>query len=170
MTISAAFDVQGGGTHSWNLVTDASTLTAGDIIVIAAYNVSYKTSGNTYIDNKVMGAISSSIGTVIDVTFNSTGTTIESLPAGARQYTLGGNYTDGWTLKNGSNYLSIKEDKKIQETTTESTWSISINSNEATMTQSAYPDHTLQYNPNSGNGRFTAYYSNQKPIRIYRYE
>lgn len=156
------------GDKVWTLVTDASTLAAGDIIVIAAYNVEYKASGVTYYDNKVMGSISNSVGTPIDVTFGTDGDTIDVLPASAKQYTLGGS-SNHWTLYNGSKYIAWG-DKKIVELNSPDYWKISFSGNNAIITSVSASSYSLQYNPNSGNGRFATYSSSQKPIRIYRYE
>ena len=156
------------GDKVWTLVTDASTLAAGDIIVFAAYNVEYKASGVTYYDNKVMGSISNNLGTAIDVTFGTNGDTIDVLPASAKQYTLGGS-SNRWTLFNGSKYIAWG-DKKIVELDSPDNWTISFNGNNAIVTSVSASSYSLQYNPNSGNGRFATYSSSQKPIRIYRYE
>lgn len=156
------------GTGTWTLVTDASTLSAGDIIVFAAYKATYNASGSSYTDNKVMGPISNSLGTAIDVTFSGDGTTIPSLPSNAQQYVLGGT-SGAWTIMNGSKYLT-QGDKKLTEGNSAHTWTISISSNNATVTSVFSSSYKLQYNPNSGKGRFATYSSSQKPIRIYRYE
>lgn len=153
---------------TWVLVTDASTLNAGDVIVFAAYNATYKFSGTTYTDNKVMGAVTNSLGTPVDVNFSSDGTTIISLPAAANQYTLGGT-SSAWTIMNGDKYLT-QGDKKITEGTTSHTWTISFSGNDAVVTSVSANTYKLQYNPNNGNGRFATYSSAQKAIRIYRYE
>lgn len=156
-------------THSWNLVTDVASLAAGDVVVIAAYNIQYTASSVSYTDNKVMGAITNSLGSAVDVTFGEDGATIEDLPSAAQQYTLGGD-SNGWTFVNGNKYLTFG-DKKLTEETEESTWTISIANGISTI---SHADGTktwkLQYNPNSGNGRFATYTSNQKGVRIYRYE
>ena len=159
---------KGGGSSTWTLVTDASSLHSGDIIVFAAYNVSYKASGTTYYDNKVMGPVVNQLGSAVDVTFGAGGTTIPSLPAGAQQYTLGGT-TGAWTIMNGTKYLTQGE-KKVTEGDSAHTWTISISENNAVVTSVTSSTYTLQYNPNSGNGRFATYSSSQKAIRIYRYE
>lgn len=156
----------GEGEKVWTLVTDASALAAGDVIVFAAYNVTYKADGVEYTDNKVMGAISNSLGTPVNVTFSSDGSSISSLPSGATQYTLGGS-SSAWTIMNGDKYLT-QGNKKITEEETSHTWTISISNNEAIVASSTDSSYKLQYNPNSGNGRFATYSSNQKPIRIYR--
>lgn len=130
----------------WNLVKDASTLRAGDTIVLAS-NANGKTAGD----------ISSSIMGVIDTTFTNDKSGIVELGTGTVQMTLGGS-SGAWTFSNGSNLLGATDAKKLAWGNGTTTWSISINSNgDATIQNGASSYGRFLYNVTSP--RFTTYTS-----------
>lgn len=136
----------------YTLVTDASTLAVGDVIVFGA---------SAY--GRVAGVMSSNFLTAVSGTFND-GTLYTS---GALEFTLS---------KSGNNWIFTNSSKQLRATSTSAlslatsggydTWSISISSNNATITSSYASYGTLQYNSDSP--RFRNYTSSQKVIQIYR--
>ena len=151
VTISQAAGNTGGGdepaTKVWTLVTDASTLKAGDQIVIAS-----NTKGFT------AGAISSSVMATVTSTFASDQNTITSLGSGTEILTLGGS-ADAWTLTNESGkLLGATAAKKVDWDSGTTTWSITISDNNATIQNGTASYGRFLYNVNSP--RFTTYTSN----------
>ena len=130
----------------YELVTDASNLSAGDKIVIAN-SAQGKTAGD--ISSQVMGSISS--------TFNAAKTKITSLGSGTQVLTLGGT-SGSWTLKNSSNQLlGATAAKKLAWDSGTTTWSISISSGDATIQNGTNDYGRFLYN--TGSPRFTTYTS-----------
>ena len=84
--VYATVSAGGGGSSTWTLVTDASSLHVGDILVIAS-----KTEGKT------AGDISSQVMTEEASTFSSDKSTITSLGSSTMELTLGGS-EGAWTL------------------------------------------------------------------------
>ena len=142
----------GSGTGSFSLVTDASTLQAGDEVLIVY------TAGS-----KAMGAISSnsSYRTPVDVTISnnaiaSTGSaTVLTLCAGSTSGT--------WAFKDGSNYLcSASSGNNLKNSSTidsYSSWTISIVGGDATITAQNGASTIIRYNTNSNSLRFSCYTS-----------
>ena len=134
--------------YGWKLVSDASTLKAGDKVVIAS-NAQGKVASDLYSDYL----------TEVSATFSHDYSTITSLPGSAMQFTLGGN-SSAWTLTSSAGQLYSNAAKKVNFSSNGTgTWTISISSNnDATIqsTQSSYGRflHNVNYN------RFTTYTSN----------
>ena len=110
---------QGGGdepaTKVWTLVTDASTLKAGDQIIIAS-NAKSKTASAT---------ITSQYMTEVSSTFSSDKKTITSVGSGTAILTLGGS-AGAWTLTNESGKkLGATAVKKVAWDSGTTTWTIS---------------------------------------------
>lgn len=116
----------------WNIVKDASTLAAGDQLVIAS-NAKGKTAG----------ALSSTYLNEVASTFSDDKSTISSLGEGTLIFTLGGS-AGAWTLSSGSQKLGATAVKTLAFDNGTTTWSISISSN---------GDATIQ-NGDSSYGRF----------------
>ena len=134
------------GADTWELVTDASTLKAGDELVIVSDG------SNDY----VAGDISSSVMASVDVTI-SNNKTISSLPKTAVILTLGG-ASGAWTLTNSSGKkLGATAVKKVAWGSGTTTWSISISSNNATIQNGTSSYGRFLYNVSSP--RFTTYTS-----------
>ena len=138
----------GGGSAEWSLVTDASALSAGDVIVLADV-----TSEN------VAGDISSQFLTsVSSATFSSDNSTISDLPDEAMQFTLGGS-EGSWTLSNSAGEkLGATAKKKLAWEDGTTTWSISISNGDATIQNGTSSYGRFLYNNNDP--RFTTYDSN----------
>ncbi len=135
---------QAWGADTWELVTDASTLKAGDELVIVCTS-----------KNKIAGSISSSIMASVDVTISNN--TISSLPSGAVTLTLGGS-SGSWTFTNSSGQkLGATAVKKLAWGTGTTTWSISISNKNATIQNGTSTYGRFLYNVD--NPRFTTYTS-----------
>ena len=138
-------DALGGYT---GIVTDASTLKAGDQLIIAS-NTKGKTASAT---------ISSSVMGVIDSSFSSDKKTIISVGNGTAILTLGGS-KDAWTLTNASGKkLGVTAVKKVAWGSGTTTWKITISSNNATIQSTTSSYGRFLHNVNSP--RFTTYTSN----------
>jgi hypothetical protein len=146
---------------SWNVAT---SVTAGDVVVIST------NTGYTANDMKTAGAIASSIFGATASTYGSENAQITELAEGTMEFTIGGNATDGWTLKNGTKYLKVTAAKKVGLVDDEETWTISFSGNNATLAPKTgdYTGYSIQYNYNTGNDRFTAYNTTQVAISLYK--
>ena len=133
----------------WKLVTDASTLVAGDKLVIASNA-----------KGKIASTLSNSILTTTDATFSSDQVT---LPNTANIFTLGGS-AGAWTLTNSNGQLYATAAKKLAYTSNgTNTWTIAIYTNgDATIEFSSYGK--ILYNVDSP--RFTTYTSAPSPTML----
>ncbi len=132
---------------TWTLVTDASTLQAGDQIVIAANTKGF-----------VAAALSSQYLKNSAATFSENKTTITTLPADAAIFTLSGS-ADAWTLSNTNGALGATTVKKLAYGSGTTTWTITIDAdNNATIQNATESYGRMLYNVNSP--RFTTYTSN----------
>ncbi len=132
-----------GGTPTWNLVTNAATLKAGDVLVIA----------NTS-EGKTAGALSSQILGAVSSTFSNS--QISSLGVGTLEFTLGGT-SGAWTLSTEDGSLGATAVKKLAWDNGTSTWSISISGGDATIQNGT--DSYGRFLYNKTNPRFTTYTS-----------
>ena len=140
-------DGAGGGSGNWELVTDAGTLKAGDVLVIAS-NSNEATAGNIPAD--YMASIAS--------TFSNNQSSITTLGDGTVELTLGGTL-GAWTLANSSgNLLGATAVKKLAWGSGTTTWSITISDNDATIQNGTSTYGRFLYNV--GSTRFTTYTSN----------
>ena len=147
----AVFSVQA---QVWTKVTDASTLQAGDQLVIACSSKGVVASSS----------IASSYMDKLTATFSSDKSTITSLPSGAAILTLGGS-KDAWTLANASGtQLGATAAKKVAWVGGTKTWSISITNGSATIQSTTSSYGRFLYN--SSNPRFTTYTSNTSSSMI----
>lgn len=161
-------DAQGGGTtepeepevtKEWKLVTDASSLKAGDKIAIVS-----DTKG------KIAGSLASTYLSPIDVTISDE--TFSTLPTGAVEFNLGG-ASGSWTLVGSDGKLLGATDvKKLAWDKGTTTWTISIIDRNATIQNTTESYGRILYN--AGSPRFTTYTSNTSTSmllpQIYRYE
>ena len=139
-----------GGEATWNKVTDASTLAAGDVLVFACES-----------EGKTAGAISSQIMAAVESTFGDG--TISSLGSGTVELTLGGT-EDAWTLTSDDGLLGATAVKKVAWGSGTTTWSISIESGNATIQNGTGSYGRFLYNRD--NPRFTTYTSNPSASMI----
>ncbi len=135
----------GGGAASWDLVTDASSLRSGDILVIAS---------NT--QGKTAGDISSAVMAEVASTFSSDKSSITSLGSGTIELTLGGT-AGAWTLTSSNGKLGATDVKKLAWDSGTQTWSISISGGNATIQNGT--DSNGRFLHNTGSTRFTTYAS-----------
>ncbi len=142
--VFATKESTGAGEANWTLVTDASTLAAGDLLVMACTS-----------KGATAGDISSQIMASVTSTFSDN--EISSLGDGTVQFTLGGS-AGSWTLSNGSKKLGATAVKKVAWDSGTQTWSISISSGDATIQNGTESYGRFLYNASSP--RFTTYTSN----------
>ncbi len=144
--IAVLFAFAGVQAQTWTKVTDASTLKAGDKLVIACDS-----------KNVVAGDITSQYLSKVAATFAEN--TISSLPADAVVLTLGGT-SGAWTLSNeNSKLLGATAVKKVSWGSGTTTWSISIDADgNATIQNGTSSYGRFLYNNSSP--RFTTYTSN----------
>ena len=140
------FAFAGVQAQTWTKVTDASTLKAGDKLVIACDS-----------KNVVAGDITSQYLSKKAATFAEN--TISSLPADAVVLTLGGT-SGAWTLSNeNSKLLGATGAKKVAWGSGTTTWSISIEANGNATIQNGTSSYG-RFLYNNSNPRFTTYTSN----------
>ena len=132
-----------GGIATWNLVTNAATLKAGDVLVIA--NAANEVTAGA-LSSQILGAVSS--------TFSNS--QISSLGVGTLEFTLGGT-SGAWTLSTEDGSLGATAVKKLAWDGGTTTWSISISDGDATIQNGT--DSYGRFLYNKTNPRFTTYTS-----------
>ena len=143
-------DGEGGGTATWDLVTDDSSLRAGDVLVIASTS-----------KGKTAAALSGSYLTEVSSTFG-TGT-ITSLGEGTLEFTLGGT-TGEWTLTSSAGVLGSTAAKNVSWDAGTQTWDITISDDNATIYNGTSGYGRILHNVNSY--RFTTYTSQTSTIML----
>ncbi len=145
-TYYAVFATVSSGSENaaWQRVSDANSLQAGDVLVIACDSKG-ATAGD--IDNAVMASVTTSI---------SDGK-ITTMGEGTVELTLGGK-KDEWTLTSSNGALGATAAKKLAWGSGTTTWKISISSEDATIQSTTSDYGRFLYNVNSP--RFTTYTSN----------
>lgn len=144
-TTTGTITVKQASSEVWSLVTDASSLAAGDNLIIVCSSKSV-----------AAGPISSQIMGTINVTISND--QITSLPSDVVVLTLGGQ-ADAWTLSNSEGKkLGATAAKKLAWDKGTMTWSITIDSKGAATIQNGTSTYgRFLYNVNSP--RFTTYSS-----------
>ena len=144
-TTTGTITVKQASSEVWSLVTDASSLAAGDNLIIVCSSKSV-----------AAGPISSQIMGKIDVTISND--QITSLPSNVVVLTLGGQ-AGAWTLSNSEGKkLGATAAKKLAWDKGTMTWSITIDSKGAATIKNGTSDYgRFLYNVNSP--RFTTYSS-----------
>lgn len=149
-------------TATWSLVTDASTLAEGDVIVIVAADAAFALSTTQNSNNRGQQSI----------TKNTNDKTV-TIDDKVQQLTLGAGTTTGtFSLSTGSGYLYAASSSKnyLRTQTTldaNGSWTITIADNVATiMAQGTNTNNWLMYN--SSNKMFSCYSSGQGAVQIYR--
>ena len=145
------------------LITDASSLRAGDKVIIASYS-NKVTASNTLNSKGYLEAVTSA-------TFNSDGSKLKTFGSGTAIFTVGGS-AGKWTFANESGYLlGTSAAKKVGWDDGVTTWTVSIVSGDAEI-ESTYADYgRILYNKTSP--RFTTYTSATSAsmllVQLYRY-
>ena len=146
----------------WKLVEDATTLKAGDKLVLAE-NTNKKVASTT---------ISKNVITPLDVAFSDDKKTMNSVD-NMLKLTLGGKI-DAWTLSNEEGkLLGATANKKVAFGSGTTTWKISIDSSAKATIQNTTPTYG-RFLYNVKDPRFTTYTSNVNAsmllIQLYRLE
>ena len=137
---------EGSAETTWDLVSNASSLNAGDVLVMACSSKGF-----------TAGDISSQIMASIESTFSSDKNQITSLGSETVELTLGGS-AGAWTLSSTSGKLGATAVKKLAWGSGTTTWDISISGGDATIQNTTESYGRFLYNVNSP--RFTTYASN----------
>ena len=148
-------------TGTWSLVTDASTLAEGDVIVIVAADADVALSTTQNSSNRGQQEITKNANSTVTIDDK-----VQQLILGA------GTKTGTFSLSTGDGYLyaasSSSNNLKTQTTLNDNgSWSITIASNNATIkAQGTYTRNWLRYN--SSSSIFSCYSSGQDDVQIYR--
>ena len=136
---------EGSAETTWDLVSNASSLNAGDVLVMACSS-----------KDVTAGDISSQIMASVGSTFSGDKNQITSLGSETVELTLGGS-AGAWTLSSTSGKLGATAVKKLAWGSGTTTWSISISGGDATIQNTTESYGRFLYNVNSP--RFTTYTS-----------
>lgn len=166
ITGSAAYTVVAANTNTqYQLITSTNDLIAGKKYIIVSTG-SYTASGTTYNFTKAAGALSGVLLSDVDVTIDENDIIDLASTSGVTEFKLGGT-TDAWTFAFSDGTLLTSTTSKQMSATADGTPAIiSFDGDEATIDMGTVGN--LQYNPNSGNGRFTTYTSVQKPVMLFK--
>lgn len=147
--------------ETWSLVTDASTLAEGDVIVIVAADAAFAMSTTQNSNNRGQAAITKNTDNTVTITNE------------VQQLTLGAGKTTGtFSLSTGDEYLyaasSSKNYLRTQATLdANASWTINIADKVATIkAQGTYTHNWVRYN--STDKVFSCYASGQGDVQIYR--
>lgn len=147
---------------TWKLVTDASTLAEGDVIVIVAADAAFAMSTTQNSNNRGQAAITKNTDNTVTITNE-----VQKLTLGA------GKTTGTFSLSTGSGYLyAVSSSSNYLRTKTtldnDGSWTITIDeSNKATIKANGTNTRNwLRYN--SSNSIFSCYSSGQGDVQIYR--
>ena len=147
--------------ETWSLVTDASTLAEGDVIVIVAADAAFAMSTTQNSNNRGQAAIIKNTDNTVTITNE------------VQQLTLGAGKTTGtFSLSTGNEYLyaasSSRNYLRTQETLdANASWTITIADKVATIkAQGTNTNNWLRYN--SSSSIFSCYASDQGDVQIYR--
>lgn len=159
VNVTATFEEEAApGSYTYNLVTDASTLAAGDVIVLGS---TFTKSGT---ETSVAAGPFDGQSYLSVVEASVTDGIITS--AGAIELTIGGS-TGAWTLATSNGTIGTTEAKKMNENGSgTTTWTISITEGNASITSTNSSYGTIKYNSNAP--RFLNYTSGQTAIQIYK--
>lgn len=165
-TGNAAYTVVAANTNTqYQLITSTNDLVAGKKYIIVSTG-SYTASGTTYNFTKAAGALSGVLLSDVDVTIDENDIIDLASTSGVTEFKLGGT-TDAWTFAFSDGTLLTSTTSKQMSATADGTPAIiSFDGDEATIDMGTVGN--LQYNPNSGNGRFTTYTSVQKPVMLFK--
>lgn len=148
-------------TETWSLVTDASSLAVGDVIVIVAADANVAMSTTQNENNRGQRTITKKTNNTVTIDDN------------VQQLTLGaGTKTGTFSLSTGSGYLyAASSSKNYLKTQTElddnASWAITIENNVATIKANGKNTRNLlKYN--SSSSIFSCYESGQGAVQIYR--
>ena len=147
--------------ETWSLVTDASTLAEGDVIVIVAADAAFAMSTTQNSNNRGQAAIIKNTDNTVTITNE------------VQQLTLGAGKTTGtFSLSTGNEYLyaasSSRNYLRTQATLDANAyWTITIADKVATIkAQGTNTNNWLRYN--SSSSIFSCYASGQGDVQIYR--
>ncbi|MCQ2302697.1 MAG: InlB B-repeat-containing protein [Bacteroidales bacterium] len=165
ITLYAVYANTTPGETTWNLVTDASSLAVGDVVVIAASGYDYAMSTTQNTSNRGQFAITK---TDSQVTWNNSetdGVQEITLETGNKDNTFAFNVGDGYLYAASSSSNNLKTQDDIDGN---ASWAISISGNVASIVaQGTNSRNVMQYNQSSE--LFACYGSaSQKALALYK--
>ncbi|MBQ9465954.1 MAG: chitobiase/beta-hexosaminidase C-terminal domain-containing protein [Muribaculaceae bacterium] len=152
----------------YTLVTDASTLASGDIVIIVVNNA---TPGASVMTAETVSSVLKTSTTDVTLSQDYSTVTLGS-NAEALELVLEGS-TGAWKFRNGSNYLYANPSNNSLTMASDNSakvHSIDISDDNATIRENGTSDRVMRYNYNSGtNPRIGTYASTYgSPVQIYR--
>ena len=149
-------------TEEYTLVTDASTLVAGDQVIIVAATKDFAMSTKQNNNNRGQQAITKS-NNKIDLT-DVSGVQVFTLETGTTSGTFAFNTGKGYIYAASSSSNNLKTETTLSDN---SSWTITITSNNATITaQGKNTRNIIKYN--SSSNLFSCYKSGQQAVQIYK--
>lgn len=151
---------------AWTLVTDASTLKAGDLIIIVAKNSDYAMSTTQNSNNRGHAAVTKSGNTISEPSNSVQKLTVQTgSSSGTFAFYTGSGYI--YAASSSKNYL--RTETKLSAN---SSWNIQIASTGVATIKSAGSNtrNWLRYNSSNNPPIFSCYSSGQADVCIYRYE
>ena len=180
---SATYTINVEGTYMkangyYALVTDASTLAAGDEIIIINTDAKVALSTNQKDSNRGQIDITNALGDNVITINNDIETTVGSSTYYVQALTLKASDNGCWLFDTGNGYLYAAHSSKNQlkteaEADDNAKAKISITNGDATIVfQGSNSRNTLLYNPGTTNGQLFSCYattqSSMDPVQIYR--
>ena len=162
------FGMLDGGTpdySAWELVTDASSLSVGDQIIIAASGYDYALSTTQNNNNRGVASIvkSSDKSTLEEPGEN---VQIITLTAGSKSGTFGFYTGSGYLYAASSTKNYLKTKISLDDN---ASWKITFSSSVASIVaQGTNSRNILKYNPNNGSPLFSCYSTGQQAVAIYK--
>ena len=151
-------------TATYTKVTDASTLAAGDKVVIVANDYDYALGTNQKKNNRDAVAVTKTDNTVAVTD----AVQVLTLEAGTNEGTFAFNTGSGYLYAASSSSNHLKTESALSDN---SSWAITIEGGIATVKAQGTNTHNwMRYNPNNGTPLFACYASGQQDICIYRLE
>lgn len=163
------FGTLDGGTpaySAWELVTDASTLVAGDQIIIAASGYNYALSTTQNSNNRGAASISKSSDKSLLAEDPNADVQIITLGAGSSSGTFSFNVGTGYLYAASSNNNYLRTRSSVDAN---ASWSITVSGGVASIAaQGSNSRNKLMYNSNNGSPIFSCYSSSQQAVAIYK--
>ena len=151
-------------TATYTKVTDASTLAAGDKVVIVANDYDYALGTNQKDNNRDAVAVTKTDNTVAVTD----AVQVLTLEAGTKEGTFAFNTGSGYLYAASSSRNHLKTESALSDN---SSWAITIEDGIATVKAQGTNTHNwMRYNSSNDNPLFACYASGQQDICIYRLE
>lgn len=153
VTVMATF-VQGSASGNYVKVTTAPSDWSGEYLMVCEnQNVAFN------------GNVDNNWGRCSSVTITNNNTIVGNATVDAYKVTVSTSGTGYKFVLPSGKYMSWQGEKKFSENTTATTYAISFNNGNVSI---SYGENVLQYNYNNGDGGLRSYKTNQTPIQLYK--